>query len=141
MIHGYIVSSLLYFYVYAKLKEKINSSVDSKKTESQAPHSLSQTLVTSFVASAVSEVIALWLYYPYDLVKTRMQTSNEVYKYRNLFDAVLKIYSQSPTRAELKSSRYTFFTRMKRYYCGMGLYGVTYTSFIAIEFSLYESLL
>ena len=141
MIHGYIVSSLLYFYVYPKLKEKMNHAVDSKKRETSVPHSFSQTLVTSFVASAVSEVIALWLYYPYDLVKTRMQTSNEVYKYRNLFDAVLKIYSQSPSREELKKSKYSFLTRMKRYYCGMGLYGVTYTSFIAIEFSLYESFL
>lgn len=93
------------------------------------------------MASAVSEVIALWLYYPYDLVKTRMQTSNDTYKYRNLFDAVLKIYSQTLSKEELKISRFNFFTRMKRYYCGMGLYGITYTSFIAIEFSLYESLL
>ena len=30
---------------------------------------------------------------------------------------------------------------MRRFYCGMALYGITYTSFIAIEFSLYESLL
>ena len=66
-----------------------------------------------------------------------MQTSNEFFKYSNLLDAFIKIYSEPRSQTELKMK----FARTRRYYCGMSLYGVTYTTFIAIEFSLYESLL
>lgn len=91
----------------------------------------------SFIASALSEFGALWFYYPFDLIKTRMQTSNESYKYANLLDAFFKIHKQPLSKQETALR----LARVRRFYTGMGLYGATYTMFIAIEFSLYESLL
>ena len=45
----------------------------------------------SFLASALAEMVALVFYYPFDLIKTRMQTSNALYRYNNLFDACYRI--------------------------------------------------
>lgn len=45
MIYGYVVSSMLYFYVYAKLKEKFNLTYDKKikgtGSDEKSSHSLS----------------------------------------------------------------------------------------------------
>ena len=48
--------------------------------------------LVSFAGAAIAETASLLFYYPYDLIKTRMQTSNDRYKYRNLVDAFCKIY-------------------------------------------------
>lgn len=48
----------------------------------------------SFSAATIAELIALSFYYPFDLIKTRMQTSNEKYQYRSVIDAFMKIYEQ-----------------------------------------------
>ena len=120
---------MVYFYSYAIIKQQLNNSSDNK--------SFSRTLFTAFFASALSESLALWLYYPFDLIKTRMQTSIEVYKYSNLLDALIKIYTEPRQKHEENLK----LVRMRRFYSGMSLYGITFTTFIAIEFSLYESLL
>lgn len=49
-------------------------------------------MLISFFASAASEMLALVLYYPFDLIKTRMQTKQDVYKYNNVFDACYRIW-------------------------------------------------
>lgn len=84
--------------------------------------------------------MALSFYYPYDLVKVRMQTVNEVYKYQSCLDACIKIYNE-PTINTYKGTLTNFWQRIQGYYRGMFLYGIGYVSFIALEFSLFEGIL
>jgi hypothetical protein len=123
VVYGYTFSSLLYFYAYISFKESWHSHLNTDLT-------LVQTLYTSFFSSAAAEMCALWLYYPFDLIKTRMQTSNHTYMYHNLADAFIKIWQPQDNKIKKAS----------RFYSGMSLYGLTYTSFIAVEFATYEVL-
>lgn len=104
---------------------------------------IGQQLVSCFAASVVAEMIALPVYYPYDLMKTRMQTTEVKGEYKNLFDAFVKTYQEDlPKNLEKNGGvlKCTF-VRLQRFYSAMPLYGGTYITFIAIEFSLYETLL
>lgn len=51
-----------------------------------------QQLASCFLASTLAEMAALPVYYPFDLMKTRMQTSKVKGEYNNLFDAFVKTY-------------------------------------------------
>jgi len=156
VLYGYVFSSIVYFYSYAYLKESFKvkfeerneKKADAKALQSGNPvtalsHKITfvQTLAASFVASATSEILALWFYYPFDLIKTRMQTSNDTYKYRNLVDAFHRVLSTDLSAEERIKQRSDWFTRIQRLYSGMSLYSLTFVTFIAIEFSLYDSLL
>ena len=100
VLYGYIFSSFLYFIMYAKskqfLKENYFQEDESTKAEmtkfEKAKHVVYVTLVVSFASSAIGELFALGLYYPYDLIKTRMQTHFQHYGYRGTLDAFIKIY-------------------------------------------------
>ena len=78
--------------------------------------------------------------------------------YNNLFDAFVKTYAEdvhrdgstveSQTGFAAKKKRPSIservkdsMTRLRRFYTGMSIYGGTYVTFIAIEFSLYETCL
>jgi hypothetical protein len=52
-------------------------------------------MMISFVGSMMAEVISLSLYYPFDLIKTRMQTNPVFYNYIGTFDAYLKILNEN----------------------------------------------
>ena len=66
VVWGYATASVIYFYCYGKLKEKFNRVNEGEQT------SFWFTLYSSFVSSAVAEMCCLPIYYPYDLIKTRM---------------------------------------------------------------------
>ena len=102
-----------------------------------------QQLISCFAASFIAETLALPIYYPYDLMKTRMQTTEVRSEYNNLFDAFVKTYQEElPTSIEeSKGLMRCTFLRLKRFYSAMSLYGGTFVTFIALEFSLYETLL
>lgn len=72
----------------------------------------------------VAEIASLLLYYPFDLIKTRMQCSNDHYKYKNLLDAFIKIWR--------KSSGRDLHLRLASYYDGMSLFALTYVAYIGI---------
>ena len=87
-------------------------------------------------------------------MKTRMQTTDVKNMYNNLFDAFVKTYAEDLHKSEpgfiqfgrKKQLSYTekikdSMTRLRRFYTGMSIYGGTYVTFIAIEFSLYETCL
>lgn len=87
----------------------------------------------------MSEMLALTFYYPYDLVKVRMQACNEIYKYQSCLDACIKIMNEENSYKQRTLSDYL--ARIKGFYRGMFLYGLGYVSFIALEFSLFEGIL
>jgi len=43
------------------------------------------------LASTIAEVIALIVYYPYELIKVRLLTKNNTYRYDSVSDAFIKI--------------------------------------------------
>ena len=76
-------------------------------------------------------------------MKTRMQTTQKKNHYNNLFDAFYKTYHENMPRKAAKPDNMVknVFNRLKRFYTAMPIYGGTYVTFIAIEFSLYEVML
>lgn len=50
--------------------------------------------MVTFVGSAVAEIFSVPFYYPFDLIKVRMQTSHAKYGYNNLIDGVIKIWHE-----------------------------------------------
>ena len=70
VIYGYALSSMVYFWIYAKLKDAFRSYHILKDEEI----TLWQTMYSSFISSTIAEMLALCFYYPFDLIKTRMQT-------------------------------------------------------------------
>ncbi len=59
-------------------------------------------------ASTIAEVIALTVYYPFELIKVRFQTKNEVYQYHSVSEAFRKILSDKGF-AGLYRGIFTFF--------------------------------
>ena len=72
--------------------ERIAPVISAPFVESDV--TIGQQLVSCFAASVVAEMIALPVYYPYDLMKTRMQTTEVKGEYKNLFDAFVKTYQE-----------------------------------------------
>lgn len=73
----------LYFYLYKGsklyLKDKVN------------PQSAQMNALIYAAASAFSELLSLIVFYPFELIKIRLLTKNEVYKYESVVDAFIKI--------------------------------------------------
>ena len=78
ILYGY-----LYFYIYKGLKLQMKESLQPTSTSSYAMIYAS--------ASTIAEFVALIVYYPYELVKVRFLTKNEVYGYHSVSDAFMKI--------------------------------------------------
>ena len=82
----------------------------------------------SLVGTALAELAALPIYYPYDLVKVRMQTSQAKYGYRNIFDAFIKIWQQN--QGSIRS-----------FYTGGAYYSLAYVMFISLQFAIHDMLI
>lgn len=68
VIHGYFFSCLVFFMVQYKGKELTAESINPNIA-------VLQTFIASLVGTAAAEMASLPLYYPFDLIKVRMQTS------------------------------------------------------------------
>ena len=85
------------------------------------------------------------VYYPYELMKTRIQTSEGAYN--NLFDAFVKTYlEQFPKKGKwnklgMHQRLWKRVSSLSAFYEAMPYYGGTYVAFFAIEFALYETAL
>ena len=118
--------------------------------------------ISALFGSAFGEICSLPFYYPYDLVKVRMQTMHVTYGYRNFIDAVIKIKNEkvqkvsepqrgiiSEFKADLAKAKkidkpFTMLDRISKvrnFYHGMFYYGLAYTIFVSLEFALHDSLM
>ena len=70
VLYGY-----LYFYIYKGLKGYLKDT-ETFKSSSKSMH-LKALIYAS--ASTVAEIISLFIYYPYELVKIRLLTKNQIY--------------------------------------------------------------
>ncbi|CAI2373878.1 unnamed protein product [Moneuplotes crassus] len=114
--YGSIIAGLMYFALYKQFKEWLFKLGDGQ---------LSPCFV--FLISAFSaQSLTLLFYYPYNLFKCRLQTSNETYRYRNLVHAFEKEITENG---------------IKSLYKGCSPFLVMFSTTIAIQFAVYESYL
>ena len=95
---------------------------------------LKRTMIISFTSSILAELTCLTLYYPFDLIKTRMQaTTRSLHSYNGVLDAFFKIYNE-PQQLSMDNRRQWIekALRMKGFYTGMFYYALSYTSFVAV---------
>lgn len=79
-----------------------------------------------FFASFIAEMLTLVVLYPYDTLKTRLQTTNYKYNYKNLLHAFTKEISENGVLS---------------LYRGGLPFLLMYTSVISIQFTTYETLI
>lgn len=91
--------------------------------------SLSSIALMSIGSSTVWEALTILIYYPFDLIKVRMQRSSE-FIYRNTTDGFYQI---------LDWSRGSF--KVQELYKGASMYAVLYGLYTVSEFMIYETLL
>ena len=72
VVHGYFVSCMVFFYVQHKTKKIMESKNEQKDGDNR--FLALQIFVVSLVGTALAEIASLPFYYPYDLIKVRMQT-------------------------------------------------------------------
>lgn len=73
----------MYFYLYKGLKMEMKEYIQ--------PNSPGMFAAIYASASTIAEVLALLVYYPYELVKVRLLTKNHHYNYYSVSDAFYKI--------------------------------------------------
>lgn len=126
VLHGMAISSFIYFILYKKFKDSVKLKMDAYNIDKT---SLAAVFIMSAGASTLANLCAIGLYYPFDLVKTRMQIVGE-YNYKNILDAFYKIGQEG-------NSTYKF----QNYFKGFGLYSLTFITFTTLEFSIYETIM
>lgn len=80
----------------------------------------------NLIAGVIAETGAILYKFPFDLVKCRLQSVNYIFKYTNWQHGFQKEYRQNGIRG---------------LYCGVFPYLLTYTTFTALQFSIYEKIL
>lgn len=116
VLYGYQISSIIYFYAYAQSKKLVkeqfyDDTLDTKESNNentkenneqlsqsdkdQAKKLFWKTMFIAFFSSAVAENVCLLFYYPFDLIKTRMQVNNVNHQYHGTMDAAFKIYGEN----------------------------------------------
>ena len=73
-------------------------------------------------ASTISEIIALFIYYPFELVKVRLLTKNDVFKYYSVSDGFSKILKKNSVPGLYKGLLTFFFAFMGQYTLQMTTY-------------------
>lgn len=91
-----------------------------------------QTMIITFVSSMFAEVFSLGLYYPFDLIKTRMQVNQALYGYNGTLDAIIKVYSDNKYEKLRLNPHFIKILRLKNYYKGMFLYSLSFTTYVAL---------
>ncbi|TNV77489.1 hypothetical protein FGO68_gene7830 [Halteria grandinella] len=151
VLYGYFIASLVYFYAYAQSKQvlsellfKQESGQEVRITEQgqQQPTSIYyKTMAVSFIGSGFAEFLSLAFYYPFDLIKTRMQVASQgispSQRYLGTLDATLKIINEGAKDQKLLDQ----VKGIKNLYKGGFTFGMSYTAYMAVQFSLFESIL
>ena len=66
-------------------------------------------------SSTMAEIVSLFIYYPYELVKIRLLTKNDHFKYTSVSDAFFKITHQDGVRGMYRGVFTFFFAFMGQY--------------------------
>lgn len=112
--YGAIIYGFTYFYLYKQLKEKYKKYIGDCSAK------------MFMLTSCATQMIALCVFYPFDMIKVRLQTSNHIFKYKGLNNAFKRIYYQHNS--------------IKGFYCGLRMYMCTYVSNFTLQLTIYELL-
>ena len=112
VLYGYFFASIAYFYTYSNLKIWLKSNYFEDDFKGK--------VVPVFVSAMVGEAVSLLFYYPFDLIKTRMQASY-VQNYYSTIDAILKTLS-IPSKSS--SNIGSLFEKIARFYQGGFYFGI-----------------
>jgi hypothetical protein len=88
---GSSLNGFIYFSLYKKIKEGIKALLEKDK---------GFYFVAYTLASVISEFCVYVVYYPFELVKTRIQSAQ--YHYKNFFDALQQIWDKNDRKASIK---------------------------------------
>jgi len=111
--YGSVACGFIYFGLYKYFKTKIRDFLGPEYNMAW----------TFFIASFISEFFTLLVYYPFDLIKCRLQSKNYVFKYKNLPHAF---------RKEIRENS------VFGLYRGALPFLVTYCITVSIQFTIYE---
>jgi hypothetical protein len=115
MFYGSAACGFVYFaaykYLKGEFKEKFGDKIDIG--------------YCFLLASFSAELFTLFVQYPYDLVKCRLQSVNTHFKYQNLVHAFTK---------EVKTNG------VRSLYTGVTPFLMTYGTFVALQFTIYEKM-
>lgn len=114
--YGSIVAGFMYFSLYKLFKQWMYQLTNNKL------HPSLVFLTSSFIA----ETLTLSLYYPYNLFKSRLQTSNSIYKYKSLLHAFQKEFQENGAMSLYK---------------GWWPFLIMFSTTIALQFTVYETYL
>ena len=117
--YGAVMSGFSYFFLYKLFKQKISQQFEQWKMDVDVG-------IIALMASFTAEIFTLMVQYPFDLVKCRLQSSNNVFKYKNLKHAF---------ESEIRTNG------LPSLYIGITPFLITYCSFIAMQFSIYEKII
>lgn len=114
--YGAAACGFMYFSLYKVLKQSLKSVLGEEY----------DLAVCYILASITACTATLTVQYPYDLIKCRFQSVNDVFKYESLPHAFKKEVSTNGARS---------------LYRGVTPFLGTYCSFIAIQFTIYETIM
>jgi hypothetical protein len=77
------MSGFIYYTLYRNIRERVKSVIKDEK----------KYFIAYSLASIISQLSLYIFYYPFELVKTRIQTGQ--YAYKHFFDGIYKIYTNS----------------------------------------------
>ena len=119
-----LFGGFIYFSLYKLMKSRLKTGKESGESFSSFPR--------YFMSAITAEMAALTVYFPFELIKTRLQTSNNVYKYASLLDAFRKIINTSfdPRTWDPKAL-----------YSGSLPYFAMFTLYTTVQFSCYEEIM
>lgn len=92
-------------------------------------------MAVSFVGSGFAEFLSLAFYYPFDLIKTRMQCSIlGHHRYNGVLDATLKIIGESQTKTDgtLVDRIKERLAGIRNLYRGGLIFGFSYIAYTAV---------
>ena len=112
--YGSIFSGFVYFFLYKKIKLSLYDYFEGNISP----------VIVFLVASMIAEIFTIVVHFPYDLVKCRLQSKNNIFKYKNLPHAFKQEIGQNGI-AGLYNGSFPFF--------------ITYTSFVVLQFPIYEN--
>eukprot|EP00347_Sterkiella_histriomuscorum_P008459 403345020 len=122
-------------------EQQANTVVQNEKQSPDYKGALIKTLIITFASSIIAEQLTLTLYYPFDLIKTRMQVDYLKYGYKGTLDAFIKVYQEKKSALFPSKPWLQKVFQIKNFYNGIVLYSLSYTFFVALQFSIFESLL
>ncbi|TNV72165.1 hypothetical protein FGO68_gene6035 [Halteria grandinella] len=91
--YGSIMYGYIYFALYKGLKVYLKENLGNESAEGRSA-GMKAAIYAS--ASTVAEILALCIYYPFELIKVRFMTMNDKYKYYSVTDAMYKISTTDP---------------------------------------------